>query len=280
MRWLPIFLLLLLVGCPTDNSPSGGKVVASHPWELEGSEYPFPEPVGGWGNKPGHPQIPKSTQPPIPETDYDPSLLSGSWFMLARSDPDGVTRAELETMPQIDFTPNGKLVFHRFVDGEDIPTNGTWEKTSPGVMVFELGGKNADHFMFQMHGTDFFYFASGTHPQGYWYAKIPEVFTDTIMANRFQTNRGELHLADIVGNSFSGTVSGGTPMEFTGIYNAGVLLLNWVEPDSGNNGLAALKVAPDWSHFDGVWWINNFEAAPFGGEWTGSAGLPEDQPEV
>lgn len=268
--------MVFIVGCQNDNAQPPAKAVA-HPWEMADWDYPFAEPENGWGWQPGHPKFPKRPLPTLVDHDtFDPALLPGTWLQLAISTPDGVERRPLEEMHRIDFSANGKLVYHAINDGSDDLTTGSWEKLGSNRIRFTLGNEEGAQFDFQMHGGEFFFFFSSTPPQGYWFAKLPGVFSERILANRFSTSLGELHLKDIVGNSFSGTVLGEQNKEVKGVYNSGVLLMQWEEPESGNNGLAAFIVAEDWSTLRGIWWVNDFIAVPFGGEWNGTVWVPKD----
>ncbi len=119
-----------------------------------------------------------------------------------------------------------------------------------------------------MFGEDFFFFWSYNGSVGMWFARLPGESTPRIEHNHFSSNLGDIHLESVNDNVFYGTAEGEYARDIAGIYTNGILLMRWEEPDTSAAGYAAFIVAPDWSELNGVWWIDDYEAAPFGGPYT------------
>ena len=43
------------------------------------------------------------------------------------------------------------------------------------------------------------------------------------------------------------------------------------QDDRTAGGFAVFRVSPDWKTLTGAWWLDDYEAAPFGGPWDGTA---------
>jgi hypothetical protein len=128
-----------------------------------------------------------------------------------------------------------------------------------------------------MFGTDFMYLWTFDTNNGLWLARRPASSSLTIDRNTFDFTSGErLKLTSVKGITYSGHIEGPSPKQVSGGFAQGVLSMHFVDSNSNSDGYAMFIVDPDWQGLHGVWWLNNYTSAPFGGSWeTGPAGNQE-----
>jgi hypothetical protein len=207
--------------------------------------------------------------PAFSETDtVDEELLAGVWLQFCQTRNERIDTVPVEHMDVLEIGPSGQLVWHFINEGQDNPQAGWWEKTSPGVVAFQLGEQPGNEFRLQMFGGDFFFFWNYAGSIGMWFARLPEEASPRIEHNHFSSNLGDFHFESVNDNVYYGTAEGEYTRDIAGIYTNGILLMRWEEPETNAAGYAAFIVAPDWSELNGVWWIDDYEAAPFGGPYT------------
>jgi hypothetical protein len=54
--------------------------------------------------------------------------------------------------------------------------------------------------------------------------------------------------------------------------------MRWENEQHNQGGYAAFIVSPEWESLEGVWWIDDYEAVPFGGPWNGTAAAAAETP--
>jgi hypothetical protein len=280
--------LLLLAGCPRQaQNPVVGDSEAKYPWQMPDSPYrnagdgpPHDDrKVDGQGAIGQEVQIPndKGRHPALDTKDnFDPSKLAGDWVIVCHVVNERVELRGSDNFSVASFFDNGTLRLQPVVGGNAQPaSNGTWEKSAPGVMLMGLDNSTPQTFYCQFSGDDFFYMWTFEHANGLWLVRKPEQAADRVMANEFTFTSGEkLHLTSVNATAITGSIEGPRPYEVHGFYSQGVMNLRWVNELDNVDGFAAFRVSPDWQTLDGVWWLNNYEAAPFGGRWQ-TAGAAE-----
>lgn len=268
-------LCLGLAACYRELPPGDPRVASSgrHPWDA-GRPLPF-------APQKAAPQAEVEAQQTEPESlERGPAFSPGD--TLSEADIPGrylqVVVVREEKMSQVPLgyqdiltlEPGGHFLWKNLTDWQEDTAEGSWRKPGPGKLQLELG-PDAPPVRAEMFGRDFLYFWSSESKAGFWWARIPEASTDRIGFNSFSTNRGTLKLRDVVGSSFTGTVEGPRLLRVNGNYQRGVLVLRWEEEDRSAGGYAAFIAGADWKSLQGVWWLDDYEAAPFGGQWNGTA---------
>jgi len=264
-------LLLLATGCPREQ-PAGPRGTATHPWELPGWESATaPAPVETTESDAEIDQ-PARHGPSLPSEDtLDPALLPGQWLQICIVAEERMQLIPPGEMDIFQFGDNGQAYYQGVAEGQlGEPMSGSWYKTQPGVLTLDFGG-SAD-FYGELYRGAFLYLWNYDRQIGFWYARVPTEATAGIERNRFDTSRGPLLFTDVVGLSFSGSAGEAEEIAIsTGYYFAGVLSLRWEDPQYHSSGYAMFIVSPDWQELMGTWWIDDYEAAPFGGSWDGTA---------
>lgn len=283
-RWAVICTLCgsvwLLVGCPRVYGP-GQEVppegTATHPWEQPGWEAPqpfglIPAPEGN--GQSGRIELPERRGPALAQTDtLDEALLPGRWLQVCQVSQEQLALIPPQEMDLLELASNGQAAYHLVREGKVDRREGNWTKQAPGVLGVAIGGGTALPFYGQLYSGQFLYLWNYENLQGWWYVRLPEQGAAQLGANHFTTTRGELLLKDVVMQQFSGELRDGENVgQVTGYYINGVMTLRWEDPAHNAAGYAALLVTPDFSSLEGVWWLDDYEASPFGGAWSGNAG--------
>lgn len=280
MRILPVILLLAAVvcGCPRDVVDDTGQRsagTATHPWELSGWELPSELAEVSEESSAAFSAADEVTPPALrgpafsPTDTMDPALLPGRWLQVCQVSAEKMNLVPVGEMDLLELQPNGYATYYRVEQREAQPLEGSWRKVEPGVLGLSFGTEQEGHFYGEMFAGSFLYIWNYDHQVGYWFARVPPEGTGTIEANSFSTSRGALRLADVVAQSYSGTVTGTSEVTVAGYYESGVLTMRWEDEAGSAAGFAAFIVAPDWSELAGVWWRDDYEAAPFGASWDG-----------
>jgi hypothetical protein len=155
-------------------------------------------------------------------------------------------------------------------EGEGEQVSSGWRKTSPGKIELEFGGGTQLPYYGELYQGLFLYVWNYDYQEGYWFVRVPDRATPRIGANRFDHTRGELHLTNVVAQSYEGTITGESELVVNGYYQDGVLTMRWEDSAGNQAGYAAYVADPEWQSLTGVWWIDDYEAAPFAGSWVGS----------
>jgi len=275
MRWLlPICCALLVTaaGCLRDVPDTGdvpATATATHPWELPGYELPPELERTSAETETNTTEQPVMRGPKLPGTDtLDPELLLGRWLQVCFVKEEKMNQSVVGSMNILEIQPGGMSRYLDIRDNEATPLDGTWSKLAPGVLGLGFG---EDRQQLEMYGElfagQFLYLWSYDTQQGLWFARMPDAAAPRIEANLFEHTRGELHLTDVVAQSYRGVLSGESEITVGGYYESGVMTMAWEDQAGNLGGFAAYIVSPDWETLDGVWWIDDWEAAPFGGRW-------------
>ena len=248
---------------------------ATHPWELSGWELPpelaeVSDQSSAAFNATDEVSPPTRRGPAFTPTDtMDPAVLAGRWLQVCQVSAEKMNLVPVGEMDLLELQPSGQAAYYRVEQREVQPLEGNWRKVEAGVLGLSFGSEQEGHFYGELFAGSFLYIWNYDHQIGYWFARVPPEGTSTIEANSFLTSRGALRLADVVAQSYSGTVTGTSEVTVAGYYESGILTMRW-EDEAGNvAGFAAFVVAPDWSELAGAWWLDDYEAAPFGGGWDG-----------
>lgn len=271
-------ILLLAVACQRDY-PEGhpSKTArATHLWDIVAQSKPVPE----GGMQPPEPEIPQDEVsqrelergPAFSEEDtIDTAYLPGAWLQLCESSGERIEPIPVDMMDVIEFAEDGRLVYHLINRGEDNPQQGTWAKVGPGTMEFTVADSEASLFRMQMMGENLFFFWNYEAQMGFWFGKLTQGVPQQIPYSRYDSNFGEMHFESVNQGQFMGTIAGQYERTMFGAYIAGILLMRWEEPDTSAAGYGAMIMSPDGTSMEGGWWIDDYEAAPFGGPLTATA---------
>jgi hypothetical protein len=286
MRWLTYGVLVLAMlagGCPRTGGQEALPVerTASHPWELPG--YALPESVQATVPPPepveGAVETPALRGPLLAEEDtLDPALVPGRWLQICQVRGERLTLMPTGEMDLLTLNPDGTGTWMLVREGEPEHLAGTWAKSGPGVLSMGFGGAEPQPMYCQLHAGDFLYIWSYDHGQGFWFARLPEEATETIAHNRFDTTRGRFLMSEVGEQAYRGTVTGESELTVAGYYQSGVLSMRWENEQHNQGGYAAFIVSPEWESLEGVWWIDDYEAVPFGGPWSGTAAAAAETP--
>jgi hypothetical protein len=254
-------------------------VRGAHPWNRPGAE------VEPQGREPDPNAESAGTQvatpadrgPALPQQDtLDVALLPGRYLQVCV-----VTEEKFYLIPpsEQDLLELGANSYAKQTVVEAFATHtveGNWRKDRAGVLQMGFGSSSELQDTYgQLFDQDFLYLWNYELRLGIWYARIPAEANQRMEANRFVTDRGTLRITRFVGGSFEGVVEGTQPQKVNGYYSQGILSLRWAAETGAGSGYAAFICAPDWSSIRGTWWIEDWEAAPFGGGWTGSSDMPD-----
>jgi len=249
------------------------KANGTHPWDQSGRPLPFAPQLREPEAQPQtQVDIPSGRGPAFSVTD---TLLEdnipGTYLQVCQVQAEKMGPIPVNFQDLIVLKPDGYAVYRQVDDWQENILEGRWKKLEAGVMGLSFGEPEFTRLHAQMQGSQFLYLWSYEAKSAFWWVKVPPTATDRIMHNRFDTNRGLLELNNVVGASFSGKVSGERPLTLHGVYQRGVLVLRWEEADQSAAGYAAFVALDDWKTLKGVWWIDDYEASPFGGDWNGTA---------
>ncbi|GEM_PF-2142965 len=280
MRILPVILLLAVAvcGCPREVTDDPGQPptgTATHPWEL--SDWELPSELAEVSDQSSvdysaeDEVAPPTLRGPAfsPTDSLDPEMLAGRWLQICQVSAEKMNLVPVGEMDMLELQPQGYAAYYRVAQGEVLPLEGEWRKAEPGVLGLSFGSEEEGSFYGELFAASFLYIWNYDHQVGYWFARIPPEATTTIEANSFDTSRGSLKLADVVAQSYRGTVTGTAEVTVAGYYESGILSMRWEDEAGSVAGFAAFIVAADWSELTGVWWLDDYEAAPFGGGWDG-----------
>jgi hypothetical protein len=274
-------VLVLIPSCPrrADSPRLADANQAHYPWDMPGwrqesqqnptgvaEDIPIVPATGGSVAIPND----KGRHPALDPLDtFDRSLLPGEWLIVAHVDDERVVLRSPDNFSVTKFFESGTLTLQPVIGGQlQQADNGTWEKSAPGVLLMALGTNTPQTFYCQFSGRDFLYMWTFEQANGLWLVRRPEQFAERISNNDLTFTSGErLHLTSVKGSAFDGTISGPIEYEVHGSYSQGVLNMRWIDRADNVDGFAVFRVSPDWKQLDGVWWLNNYEAAPFGGRW-------------
>jgi hypothetical protein len=277
LRTLLISLVCLtLASCqrelPDGAAPARG--TAMHPWQAQGRELPFaPQPRPPAEAEQSVEEVPaKLRRGPAftPGDTIDASLLPGTYLQVCQVKEEKMREVPVNYQDVVTLEKGGHLIYKNVDDWKEEVLEGDWRKPEPGKLLLNLG-PNSPELSAEMYDGTFLYLWSYDAKVGYWWAKVPDQFTEHIGYNSFSTSRGVISLKDVVSSSFTGTVTGLRPLRISGFYQRGVIVARWEEEDKSGGGYAAFIAGPDWKSLRGAWWIDDYEAAPFGGEWNGTA---------
>ena len=291
MRLTTIISLLLLTalavlgpaGCkrnPGAGRPTG---TATHPWELGDQHVAsgLPEveraPVEEFDPR-AEVDSPTLPGPAWSATDtLDPERMAGLWYPVCNVRDEIMRLTPLDQVVVLQLEPDGKVVFQAVNNGEVVNSvDGYWAKAAAGKISMGIAGNDPKVSNAEMYGDGFLYIWDYDIQIGSWYVRLPQEASQTIDANRFDTTRGELVFTSVVGQSYEGYCQGVNKLDLRGLYTNGILTMRWEDQQGNLGGFAAFTVDPGWQALDGVWWVDDYEAAPFGGPWTGTklAGEP------
>lgn len=281
---------LLLAACPRQLTPEQAELRRS-----ADSRYPWPTPRELRSNTPGDPAAGQQADPAAESTlgtpfelpndlgrhpaiqrrdTVDTGLLLGDWALVCHADSERLVLHEPGSLRLFSFNPGGQLNLLTVQDGQLQHTqSGRWEKTGPGRMQISVDNSPPLTYYCEMFGSNFFYLWTFATKNGLWLVRRPAESAPQIAAGEFQFASGEtLKFTSVRGAVFNGYIDGPGRYEVTGGYYQGILSLRWVQPQSQSQGYAAFVVDRDWTQLDGAWWLDDYEAAPFGGSWSTAPG--------
>lgn len=243
---------------------------ATHPWELQGWRLPVTQ-QGGQENAAAAVELPPDIGPQLSTQDtLDPAQLPGIWLQICGVASERMNLILPEDMDELELNEGGQAVFRAVTDNNAAIYNGTWEKTKPGrLRLTFLGGTNAEYYGELFRG-EFLYLWDQDRGAADWYARVPLLPSERIMANRFDTQAGLLTITSTVGASYEGEVqSKDTTVRVTGFYLSGIITMRWEDPEHKAGGYAAFHVDKDWNSLYGAVWLDDYKTSPFQGPWDG-----------
>jgi hypothetical protein len=275
---IAVSAVLAVSACPREY-PAGKdptlNAKASHPWELSGANAAQqstqnPSAANSAGTQV---EFPDQRGPRLPAEDtLDESQLAGTWRQACFVHEEKVQLSSAENMNLMELQASGSVAYHLYMNGQQDVREGTWHKAKPGVLDIRIGSPTEMLFYGQLVDGQFLYLWNYDRQEGLWYARQPEKFAPRLEHNRFSTTRGDLKLTNVVQNQYSGTLTeSGTAVEVRGLYREGVLTMDWRDAQHSSNGFAVFIVSPDSISLHGYWWLDDYEAAPFGGVWDCTA---------
>jgi hypothetical protein len=215
-------------------------------------------------------ELPSRRGPKLSDRDtLEPELLVGRWLEVCLVRKEQLSLILPGNMNVLELYPQGSgtlLVKH---EDEAEAVVSAWRKVAPGVIELGFGDDDLLPYYGEIYQEQFLYIWNYEFQEGYWFARLPAQATRRIEANRFDHTRGELHIAKVVGQSYEGVISGESELMVSGYYESGVLTMRWEDPAGNQAGYAVYLADPEWQSLTGVWWIDDYEGAPFAGSWIG-----------
>jgi hypothetical protein len=285
MRVLTVCVaLLLLCGCPRtfpEGQDPAAMFTGAHAWDSPGyrgpelelqrrfaEEQQQAEIAAGGGALPAAP----GRGPEFPAQDtLIPEQMYGAYLVAGLSSGEQQFLLPVGEQDTFRFDSGGFVTFGSLAQWKESVQDGRWRKLRPGVITLTFGGAAPAEFHGQLFRDDFLYIWNYEQKSGFWMARLPEQAEERLRAGRYETSRGTLEITEVVGASLTGRVTGRQQMTVSGYYNRGILSLRWEMDDRTGTGFAAFIVSPDGKRLKGAWWVDDYEAAPFGGEWDGTA---------
>jgi len=280
MRWFTLIVvacLLVVTGCQRDGVREAEEArgqLATHPWELP--DWQMPDEVmaqrpDAAANYDAEEQVETPTKrgPSLPEIDtFDPELVPGRWLQVCMVSREQLALVPSGEMDMMELRADGKGAYHSVSQGEVQSIEGNWEKLEAGMLAIGFGEGDLLPMYGELRDENFLYIWNYENQQGIWFTRLPQEATPEIQANTYDSTRGRLHFQDVVARSYSGYVEGESELNMRGFYESGILTMRWEDEKNNVGGYAAFRVGPDWQEMHGVWWIDDYEAAPFGGAWN------------
>lgn len=264
-------LALLAASCPRSGTAveaRAAEVRGTHPWDQPGYEPIVPPmPTARREEDPQAVEKAPDRGPAMPRVDtLDEKLLLGDYIQVAQVATEKMILMPVNEQDRMSLQPNGYAIWTRVVDFKETPMDGNWSKPKPGYLQVTFGGGSME-LQSQLYEGKFLYLWSSRNRTGFWFARIPQRAAPRILASDFDTSRGHLHISRYVGASWEGEVSGDQPLRVSGFYNAGILTVRWEALSGSGAGYAAFVCDEDFSSLHGTWWLDDWEASPFGGGW-------------
>lgn len=264
---------------------------ATHPWELPGyqpdsslyqSEAEQVDPNQAAANVEGSLELPASRGPALSTED---TLLEadipGQWLQICICSNEQLNLPAYTDMDMLELRENRTMTWQNRIDGQDPQYyEGYWDKPAPGQITLQMRDSDPVLLYGQMHGRDFLYLWSYKQKAGQWFVRLPVAGSQRITRNRFSTTFGDMIFTEVGDLGFHGVVMGEYERSIGGRYMPGIIAMRWEETQTRSAGYAAFLVDPEFETLDGVWWLDDYEAAPFGGPWTGTADDSIEMPEV
>lgn len=267
---------LLFGGCPrhySADNPPPQVGTATHPWELQGWKPPVEQPKQGEEQAAAAAvELPPDIGPSLPTQDLlDAGKLPGVWLQVCHVWSERMNLITPDDMDEMELQEGGPVIYRTVSAGQEVTTEGQWEKTRPGrLQITVAGGRSAEYYAV-LYRDEFLYIWDQGKREADWFVKVPLIPSDRILANDFNTTLGRLKLTSVVGNSCEGTLTDqNVNIRVTGYYVSGILALRWEDPQRNGAGYAAFHVDQDWNALFGTLWLGDFEAAPFLGPWDGT----------
>ncbi len=286
---MTIFLALALLAAACQRSVSDSErgisdVQATHPWQLPSGAQDYTNVQAGADRKP----IPADGQveqrlergPQFSGTDtLDEGLLPGSWVMVGICSNERLDLRSHKEYATMVLQQSGGLRVFDYDDGVLGTTiQGSWRKSAPGVLVFSRNDQNGvpqdSEVSAEMFGPDFLYIWSYSGRWGNWYVRqtMDEPYQQ-IGYNRYTSDLGSILFTNSGQQSFYGelTTPEGSVWQLNGYLVDGVLNMAWVDSRNNASGFAAFIIEDGWDRLRGVYWKNDYEAAPFTDQWLAEA---------
>ena len=278
--------LCMLLGCQRDYERAGytkGEKQASYPWEnLEPGDPRLPADSrrndGAGTEEAGNVMIPEGARWPALSTrdTISEEKLAGVWLRLAVMQGERIRLLDPEQIDHLNLRPDGgfAITYPASVPPRQ-PVEGDWRKAGPGQL--EMTVKNAEPLTLnaELFRDDFLFFWDEQQKLSYWYARVPEQRSERIGRDRWKTSLGDMRIGNVIQSRFDFEVSGPSLRSGSGYYQDGILRLRWEDTQSSAGGYGAFIVSPDWKMLKGSWWIDDYEASPFGGAWDSLDEIPE-----
>jgi hypothetical protein len=271
---------LLLSACPRQYpaglEPATGK--ATHPWELKEWRSPLAAKGGNAAaaqsaanEQPAAVDLPPEVGPELPSRDtLDVAKLPGAWLQVCQAAGERLSMPPPGETDGLELFADGRAVYHAVAQGKSADSEGRWSKPKPGRLMLPMGGPVAENCFGMLYRDEFLYLWNQPAQTGDWFVRIPRVYSDRIMANRFSTSLGDLLITSNVGQSFSGTVAGESKLDVAGFYYGGIIGLRWEDQKNKAAGYAAFHVDQDWNSLYGALWLDDYQAQPFTAAWDGT----------
>jgi hypothetical protein len=255
---------------------------ATHPWELPGySEdeiharaLPQAEGDDAEQQSAGNDvQLPVMRGPAFAAEDtLDPATIPGQWLQVCVSADEKIDIPPYAELDMLELREDGSMTWNvRSADNQSKYLEGQWAKSGPGLLSLTVTGGQPVPLNCQLFGKNFLFAWSYDQKLGHWFARLPATGAERITRNRFKTTFGNMIFTEVGDKGFRGEVDGEYTRTIGGLYLPGVITMRWEEGATRSGGFAAFIVDADFKTLDGVWWLDDYEAAPFGGAWTGTA---------